>query len=136
MGVTLKPLKHHGTIVYSGLRGALKPPLERDCFRLFRKYDLSAVFPGRYSAPGILPRVQTGRCAPGELTHSRRVFRHTFFRLIYLLKIHSTIENSYLHIRYFVIYRLFIKQPCIDSFTKRYRSYHRTNFCAKYALFT
>ena len=45
-----------------------------------------------------------------------RVFQHTFLRLIYLLN-PFFYENSYLHIRYFVIYRIFTKQPCIDSFT-------------------
>ena len=40
------------------------------------------------------------------------------------------------HIWYFVIYRLFIKQPCIDFFTKRYGSLHRTICWAKYVLFT
>ena len=34
-------------------------------------------------------------------------------------------KYSYLHIWYFVIYRLFIKQPCIDSFIKHYWPYKK-----------
>ena len=51
----------------------------------------------------------------------RRVFRHAFLRSTYLLKfIH--LWKPYLYIWYLVIYRLFIKQPSIDSYTKHYWS--------------
>ena len=63
------------------------------------------------------------------------VFRHAFLRLICLIK-SIYYENSYLHIRYLVIYRIFIKQPCIDYFTKRYWSKHRKICSEKYVLFT
>ena len=52
------------------------------------------------------------------------------------IKIYSSMKIHILHIWYCVIYRLFIKQPCINSFIKRYWSWHRKICWAKYALFT
>ena len=44
------------------------------------------------------------------------------------IKLHS---SKKIRIRYIKIYRLFIKQPFIQTFTKRYRSKHRNNLLSK-----
>ena len=67
-----------------------------------------------------------------------RGFRHAFFAFNLSIKIHSFMKiNIYTFCNwYFVIYRLFINQPCIHYFTERFWSKHRTIGWTKYALIT
>ena len=50
--------------------------------------------------------------------HPYWVFSHTFLRLIYVLKFIHLWKFIFTYL-IFVIYRVFIKQPCIDSFITR-----------------